>query len=107
MSALATSPLLGMTDACYDTGSAEGITTDKKDLLFVDESDRAKGSVRIRGPSVGTPGCAGRGPMLLRLRRKGGNTKEKRLGLLMPDGILAECGDGSAEFRIAPAQQMR
>ena len=105
MSALATSPLLGMTDACYDTGSAEGITTDRRDLLMVDESERAKGSVRIRGPSVGTPGCAGRGPMLLRLRKKVGD--KETLGLVMPDGILAECGDGSAEFRIAPAQQMK
>jgi hypothetical protein len=46
-----------MTDACYDTGSAEGITTEVKDFLMVDRSVIARESVSIRGPSVGTPGC--------------------------------------------------
>ena len=51
--------------ACHDSGSGTGISTDPRDFVYVDSSDAAKGSVKIRGPSVGAPGCAGRGPMVL------------------------------------------
>ena len=100
MSAMATSPLLSMTDAAYDTGSAEGITTERRDFLWVDDSIAAKESVSIRGPSVGTPGCVARGPLIYRL-------KGERKGLCMPDGILAESGDGLPTFRLVPAQQLK
>ena len=100
VSAMSTSPLLNMTDACYDTGSAEGITTEVKDFLMIDRSVIARESVSIRGPSVGTPGCEGRGPIIYRL--VWGN-----MGLVMPSGILAETGEGKPGFRIAPAQQLK
>ena len=44
----------------YDTGAAEGISTNREDFLFLDESDEAKKSIRIKGPSVGAPRCEGR-----------------------------------------------
>ena len=100
MSAMATSPLLSMTNAAHDTGSAEGITTERRDFLWVDDSIAAKESVSIRGPSVGTPGCVARGPLIYRL-------KGERKGLCMPDGILAESGDALPTFRLVPAQQLK
>jgi hypothetical protein len=89
-----------MTDACYDAGSAEGITTEVKVFLMIDRSFIARESVSMRGPSVGTPGCEGRGPITCRL-------VWGIMGLVMPSGKLAETGEGKPEFRIAPAQQLK
>lgn len=100
VSVMTTSPLLNMTEAAYDTASAEGITTDERDLLTVDRSATARESVSIRGPSVGTPGCEGRGPIIYRLAAS-------NKGLVMPLGILAESGEGKPGFRIIPAQQLK
>jgi hypothetical protein len=41
----------------YDTGSAEGISTYRDDFYDLDQSDIAKDSAIIKGPSVGTPMC--------------------------------------------------
>ena len=63
VSALNASSLLN-TDkyACWDSGAGTGITTDASDFAWIDSSEKAKSSVHIRGPSVGTPKCGGRGP---------------------------------------------
>ena len=67
LSMLKVSPLPNMEDVCHDTGSAEGLTTLKSDMVYCDASVEAQESVIIRGPSVGAPLCAGRGPLLYRL----------------------------------------
>ena len=65
-SSLKVSNLTGMdTDVCWDSGSAMGITTDCRDMVYVDRSEKAKESVILKGPSVGKPGCEGRGPARL------------------------------------------
>ena len=69
ISSMATSALLDMErNACYDSGSATGITTDVRDMAYLDSSVEAQDSVTIRGPSVGTPKCEGRGPVVYRVR---------------------------------------
>ena len=92
--AMATSSLLNMErHVCYDSGSGTGITTDPDDMVYVDDSKEAKSSVRIKGPSVGSPGCDGRGPLVY--RRVINNI---HYGVIHPDRVLAKSSIG---FRIA------
>ena len=101
ISALATSALLDMDkNACYDSGSATGITTERKDCPYLDESIEARESVKIRGPSVGAPQCEGRGPVVCRVK------EPKNYGVVHPDGILASTGNGGCEFRVASERVM-
>ena len=92
--ALATSDLIDMNKhACYDSGSGTGITTMRDDMVWVNDSKAAKDSVRIRGPSVGAPGCEGRGALVFRKEVDG-----VPYGIVHPDGVLANPDVG---FRIA------
>ena len=92
--ALATSDLIDMNKhACYDSGSGTGITTERDDMVWVNDSKQAKDSVRIRGPSVGAPGCEGRGALVYRKELDG-----VPYGVIHPDGVLASPSVG---FRIA------
>ncbi len=50
----------------FDSGSGEGISVHRKDFVYLDESEEIKSSVEIQGPSVGTPICIGRGPLVYR-----------------------------------------
>ena len=91
---MATSSLLNMKrHVCYDSGSGTGITTDMDDMVYVDDSKQAKDSVRIKGPSVGSPGCSGRGALVYRRELNG-----VQYGIIHPDGVLASSSVG---FRIA------
>ena len=78
------SSLLDMKSFAYDTGASEGISTNFDDFVIVDDSREMKESVRIQGPSVGTPNCLGRGPLVYLI--KAGSNK---LGLIHPKGVLA------------------
>ena len=78
---------------CVTTGSGTGITTDVDDMVYVDDSRQAKDSVRIKGPSVGSPGCSGRGALVYRRELNG-----VQYGIIHPDGVLASSRVG---FRIA------
>ena len=92
--AMATSDLINMEQhACYDSGSETGITTERSDMVWVNDSKAAKSSVKIRGPSVGKPGCEGTGALVFRKLVNG-----IPYGIVHPDGVLAEKTVG---FRIA------
>ena len=92
--AMATSDLIDMDrHACHDSGSGTGITTDPEDMVGVNDSKEAKASVTIRGPSVGKPGCLGRGALVYRKELDG-----IPYGVVHPDGVLA---DPSVGFRIS------
>ena len=94
--------LVRMDTFAYDTGSGEGISVKRDDFVYLDESDKAKNSVVISGPSVGSPMCVGRGPLVYIIDHHG-----KKMGLLHPNGILAGMDDDTPEFRIASAIQMK
>ena len=81
---------------CHDSGSAAGISTRKEDFVWLDESDKAKRSVNIRGPSVGAPGCEGRGPLVYRVEMGG-----VPHGLVDPDGVAASA---DMNFRVSSSQ---
>jgi hypothetical protein len=94
-SSMATSALLDMErNVCYDSGSATGITTDLRDMAYIDTSVEAQDSVTIRGPSVGAPKCEGRGPTVHRVQ------EPKNHGVVHPDGVLASVGGGGCDFRV-------
>ena len=60
--AMATKLLDTKTGACLESGSGADTSFNRRDFMYVDESPEAKGSVSsTRGPSVGSPGCAGIG----------------------------------------------
>jgi hypothetical protein len=69
-----------MDSFAYDTGAGEGISTSIKDFVFLDTSIESKKSIQINGPSVGTPTCLGRGPLIFTLLRGRDNIAE---GLLI------------------------
>jgi hypothetical protein len=83
-------------NVCHDSGSAAGISVQRKDFVWLDESLAAKGSVNIRGPSVGKPGCEGRGPLVY-VHDQGGVL----YGLVDPEGI---CASAEMNFRVTSAQ---
>jgi hypothetical protein len=100
VSALTASSLLDVEKhACWDSGAGTGITTEASDLAWIDSSESAKKSLRIRGPSVGTPTCGGRGPIIYRVKVKG-----VPHGLVHPDGVLAVSSD--VKFRVASERIM-
>ena len=94
--------LVRMDTFAYDTGSGEGISVKRDDFVYLDESDKVKNSIVISGPSVGSPKCVGRGPLVYIVDHHG-----KRMGLIHPTGILAGMDDDAPEFRIASATQMK
>ena len=77
-----------------------GITTDCRDMVYVDRSDKAKESVILKGPSVGKPGCEGRGPLVYRTSIDG-----VPHGLIHPEGVLAD--DTHVKFRIGSERIMK
>jgi hypothetical protein len=103
LSTLATSSLLDMTDVGMDTCSGRSISTRKSDFLWIDETTTAKRSVKVRGPSVGTPKCGGTGPLAYRV-----NVNGKRMMIVDPDGVFADVRNTiNPEFRILSTQRMR
>ena len=97
ISAMAVKDLLDVEQYfCHDSGSAAGISTRKEDFVWLDESDKAKRSVNIRGPSVGAPGCEGRGPLVYRIEMGG-----VPYGLVDPDGVAASA---EMNFRVSSSQ---
>ena len=96
------SSLLDMRSFAYDTGASEGISTNVNDFVVVDESAEMKDSVRIQGPSVGTPECLGRGPLVYLI-----NDGSSKLGLIHPKGVLASSSESSPQFRLASAMQLK
>ena len=97
VSEMATSDLLdGDKQMCYDTGAAAGVSTVRGDFVWLDESTQAKQSVNIRGPSVGKPGCEGRGPLVYRREVDG-----VPYGLIDPEGVYAS---NEMNFRVSSAQ---
>lgn len=100
VSALTASSLLDVEKhACWDSGAETGITTEASDMAWVDTSEEARKSIRIRGPSVGTPQCGGRGPIIYRVKVRG-----VPHGLVHPDGVLAE--SSNVKFRVASERIM-
>ena len=84
--------------ACWDSGAGTGISTDPNDFAWIDTSEKAVKSVHIRGPSVGTPLCGGRGPLIYRAILNG-----VPHGLVHPEGVLA---DSELKFRVASERIM-
>ena len=94
VSAMATSDLLDTSrHVCHDSGSGTGISVDSDDFVWLDETENAKKSVSIRGPSVGGPGCGGRGALVFRVLIEG-----KPFGLIHPEGVLAK---SEMKFRVS------
>ncbi len=86
----------------FDTGSGEGISVHRKDFVYLDESEEAKSSVLIQGPSVGSPLCLGRGPLVFRFEIEG-----KQMGLVCSRAILADVPSGGSIFRLVSAVKMK
>jgi hypothetical protein len=86
----------------YDTGSAEGISTYRDDFYDLDQSDIAKDSAIIKGPSVGTPMCEGRGVLIYTFEEKG-----VMMGLVHSHGIYAVSSNDGLEFRLASAMELK
>jgi hypothetical protein len=86
----------------YDTGSAEGISTSKSDFYRLDLSERARDSVIINGPSVGSPLCGGRGCLIFTFE-----VNNVMMGMVHPNGIYATTNDAQMTFRLASAQELK
>ncbi len=82
--------------------SGEGISVHCKDFVYLDESEEAKSSVQIQGPSVGSPLCIGRGPLVFRFEIEG-----KQMGLVCSRAILADVPSGGSIFRLVSAVKMK
>jgi hypothetical protein len=91
-----------MDSFAFDTGAGEGISTSRNDFIFLDESIKSKRSILINGPSVGTPTCLGRGPLIFTVK-----IDDKLMGLIHPNGIYASSEVSSPNFRLASAVQMK
>ena len=98
ISAMAVSTLHDLNFVADDSASSRSITSERSDFLWVNETENMKNSVTINGPSTGTPGCGGIGPIAYRVDAPGRN-----LIVIDPDGIFAVSGP---RFRILSAQQM-
>jgi hypothetical protein len=94
--------LVDLDSFAYDTGAGEGISTCPDDFVSIDRSEKMTSSVKIQGPSVGTPTCIGRGPLVYMI-----NEGEFLYGLIHPKGILASSSEGSPQFRLASAMQLK
>ncbi len=86
----------------YDTGSAEGISTNASDFYQLEMSERAKDSTIINGPSVGSPQCGGRGCLIFTFE-----VDNVMMGMVHPNGIYATTNDAQMVFRIASAQELK
>jgi hypothetical protein len=75
--------LVDLNSFAYDTGAGEGISTCPEDFVSIDRSEKMTNSVKIQGPSVGTPTCIGRGPLVYMI-----NEGDFLFGLIHPRGIL-------------------
>jgi hypothetical protein len=91
-----------MSSFAYDTGAGEGVSTSEDDFTYLDTSEQEKNSVTIHGPTIGTPTCQGRGPLVFTYR-----VGEKVMGLIHSNGILASSFVGSTQLRLASAMQMK
>jgi hypothetical protein len=96
------SVLIDLALVAFDTGAAQGISTSRDDFTYLDTSEKCKNSVSINGPSVGTPHCEGRGPLVYTFKM--GN---KLMGLIHPHGIYASSENGGSQFRLASAMEMK
>ncbi len=85
-----------------DTGSAEGISTYRDDFYNLDQSDVAKDSAIIRGPSLGAPRCEGHGVLIFIFEEEG-----VMMGLVHPHGIYAMTSNEYLEFRLASVMVMK
>ena len=94
--------LVDLNSFAYDTGAGEGISTCPGDFVSIDRSEKMTSSVKIQGPSVGTPTCIGRGPLVYMI-----NEGEFLFGLIHPKGILASSSEDSPQFRLASAMQLK
>ena len=83
---------------CHDTGAAAGISVKRTDFVWLDDSVKARSSVNIKGPSVGSPGCLGRGPLVYRCDDE---SSGKQYGVIEPEGVLAS---SEMKFRVSSAQ---
>ena len=70
--------------------------------MYLDESEEAKSSVQIQGPSVGSSLCMGRGPLVFRFEIEG-----KQMGLVSSRAILANVPSGGSIFRLVSALKMK
>ncbi len=86
----------------FDTGAGEGISTSHKDFIYLDTSIKSKRSIVINGPSVGTPKCLGRGPLIFTIM-----VGDRLMGLIHPNGIYASSEKSTPSFRLASAVQMK
>ena len=87
---------------CHDSGSAAGISTKRDDFVWFDESEAAKRVGHIRGPSVGAPGCEGRGPLVYRVEQDG-----VPYGLIDPEGVGAAAEMNFRVTSCAAVQETR
>jgi hypothetical protein len=94
--------LVDMKCFAYDTGAGEGISTNEDDFVYLDRSPEAVKSVMIQGPSVGTPTCVGRGPLVYVF-----DHEDRKLGLVHPSGVLASSSNSAPQFRLASAMQLK
>jgi hypothetical protein len=94
--------LVDLNSFAYDTGAGEGISTRPEDFVYINQSPQMTASVKIQGPSVGTPTCLGRGPLVYMFGIGG-----IRFGLIHPSGILASSANDSPQFRLASAMQLK
>jgi hypothetical protein len=94
--------LVDMKCFAYDTGAGEGISTSEDDFVYLDKSPEAIQSVTIQGPSVGTPTCVGRGPLVYVF-----DHGDLKLGLIHPSGVLASSSESAPQFRLASAMQLK
>ncbi len=86
----------------YDTGSAEGISTSESDFYRLDLSKRARDSVIINGPGVGSPLCGGRGYLIFKFE-----VNNVMMGMVQPNEIYATTNDAQRAFRLASAQELK
>jgi hypothetical protein len=94
--------LVDMRCFAYDTGAGEGISTNEDDFVYLDKSPDVINSVMIQGPSVGTPTCVGRGPLVYVF-----DHGDLKLSLVHPSGILASSSSSAPQFRLASAMQLK
>jgi hypothetical protein len=96
-------PLHDMTNVGMDSCSGTSISTRRHDFLWLDQSEEAKESVLVRGPSVGSPACGGRGPIAYHFL-----VNDKPVMLVDPDGVFADIDiDKCPEFRILSTQKVK
>ena len=105
VTALASSPLHDLRDVAVDTASACTISTDRDDFLYIDESEKAKASVSINGPSVGTPKCGGIGVAVYRIESDRHTLAGRNLSFIDPFGVYAP-PEKCPPLRILSAQAM-